>query len=167
MALNAESAVYRGRDKDGNIIYSDRPFEGAKEWDPPAASRYSPPEMPKTTASKDATAPAAAPTETHTNYAAIKIVQPKNDENINENSGNLAVTVDISPGLLKEHRLVAVIDGVRQPVLWNTTSMAVTGVDRGTHKLLIEAVDQQGKKIFGKSPAIVFHMHRASALFRR
>ncbi|MDH4274593.1 MAG: hypothetical protein OEW08_06115, partial [Gammaproteobacteria bacterium] len=98
--IDAESAVYRGHDKEGNIIYSDRPFEGAKEISPPAATRYSPPETPKKPATEAKNTPEPAPVaDKNVSYRTISIAQPKNDENIHENGGNLAVTVELSPSL--------------------------------------------------------------------
>ncbi len=92
---------------------------------------------------------------------ALTIVSPAEGETIHDNNGNVYVSV-AGGGPAAGYR--AVIDGVATGPISLTPAFRLTGIDRGEHHLQVEALDGDGDAV-ATSPAVTFHMWRASRLF--
>ena len=94
--------------------------------------------------------------------AGARVVSPAVDEMVHNNVGDVRVVVeDVPRGL----RLQPVLDGqvtgepVADPVFH------LSGVERGTHELVVRLVDARGREV-GRTPAVTFHLWHASRLMR-
>jgi hypothetical protein len=96
-------------------------------------------------------------------YASVAIVQPANEETVHDNEGNVSVQVAVSPRLAPGDRIVLLLDG--RPVSQQPgTTLALSGVERGTHTLQAQVVDTNGATL-AASQLVTFHMWQASRLF--
>jgi hypothetical protein len=98
-------------------------------------------------------------------YDAVRIVSPAEDETVHDNSGNVAVTVSVSPPLDVKagDRILLLLDG-RAVASGGMTRFELKGVERGTHDLQAQVAAPDGS-ILGASTIVAFHMWRASRLF--
>ncbi|NIP16311.1 MAG: DUF4124 domain-containing protein [Pseudomonadales bacterium] len=165
----AGTTIYKTIDEDGNVVFTDTP------------PRADGPSETVTVSSPNSFDPAEAGTEGSTRqlwivdpdaedetpgevYAALTITSPEEDENIRENAGNVTVTVKLEPPNLQPgHRIRLLLDGSPTGGTSTTGLFALTNVDRGTHSLKAEVVDEAGKLIYA-GPASTFHLQRYSVL---
>jgi hypothetical protein len=138
--------VYRSVDEDGNIVFSDKPTDGAEEIDVkdaqtvnlPSAGpfKYTPPKK-----------------EQPLQYTDIAIVSPANDTAIRDNEGNITVSVMLEPGLNSDRgdQLALYMDGAQVSV-GSSPQFELNNIDRGTHTLKASVVDNGGKAIISSSP---------------
>lgn len=99
-------------------------------------------------------------------YQAVRIVAPEPDATVHDNSGNLAVTVEVLPPLRAEagDRLTLLLDG-KAVASGFEQRFELTGIDRGRHTLRVQVKAADGT-ILATSPPVKFQMWRASRLFR-
>lgn len=154
-AVHAE--IYRSVDENGKITYSDMPTQNAEEVQLPGLTIYSSSPV-KNTIKTD-----SKPVEKTERYTTFKINEPGDDGTIRENSGRVAVNLQLDPELYNGDVIVYDMDG--QIYKQRTTNLILTEMDRGTHILKVHIIDAQGKKV---SPVITsqFHLLRVSVLFR-
>ncbi len=156
-SLSATAAVYMERDAEGNVTFTDRPSsEDAKpiKLNPP--STYQAPAIPRARSNGQSSAQDAAAEV----YQSISISQPADDSPVRENSGNLEVNIDLTPALKPGHHIILLMDG--EPVAeGRATTLRLQNVDRGTHTLQAQVVDDSGNVII-TSPSTTFHMLRIS-----
>jgi hypothetical protein len=96
---------------------------------------------------------------------AVRIVAPEPEQTVHDNSGNLTVTVAVSPPLsaeagdtltlLLDNKIAAKGSGLR---------FELKGIDRGSHTLQAQVNAADGT-VIASSPHVIFHMWRASRLF--
>jgi hypothetical protein len=94
--------------------------------------------------------------------ADIAITSPRHEETIHDNSGNVTVTVRAS--LAGRQRIRLLLDGGPAGTDTENTTIALEGIDRGEHVLEALVVDEKGS-VLAASPAVTFHMWRASSQF--
>ncbi|MEW6353714.1 MAG: DUF4124 domain-containing protein [Pseudomonadota bacterium] len=166
LAAGASAAVYKYVGPDGQVTYSDRPQQGAKEVELPPLAPAAPPPASTFTPPATTFAPATSGEEKPTVYTKLDIVKPANDEAVRENSGALEINLAIEPQLDTKagHTVTILLDG--KPVLEGQTTPRVqlTNVDRGTHSLQAQIIDAKGAML-ASSGGITFHMKRISTLF--
>lgn len=143
-------AVYRRRSEDGSIEFSDSPSPGAErvqirepqtiEAPPPPSFVY---ERPQATPER---------------YTRVEIVDPPDDAEVRENTGNLTVSVAVEPGLGGSDRVAILVDG-QEAAAGSQTTFNLTNLDRGTHRLTAVIRSPDGKTVI-TSPAVTFHMLR-------
>jgi len=94
------------------------------------------------------------------NAADISIVSPRDQETINDNSGNVMVTVQARLGT--DQRIRLLLDG--SPVGTDTVQSRIQleNIDRGEHTLEALLVDDKDL-VHATSSTITFHMWRASS----
>ena len=99
-------------------------------------------------------------------YQAVRIVAPESEQTVHDNSGNLAVTVAVSPPLRTGvgDRLLLQLDG-KTVASGSGQRFELKNIDRGTHTLQARVKGADGT-VFATSPQVVFHMWQASRLFR-
>jgi len=99
-------------------------------------------------------------------HQTVRIVAPKPESTVHDNSGNLAVTVSVSLQLRAEagDTLTLLLDG-KVVASGTLRHFELKGVDRGSHTLQAQVNAADGK-VLATSPQVIFHMWRASRLFR-
>jgi hypothetical protein len=156
LAPIAAADVYKTVDKDGNIKYTDKPHtEKAEKLQlreintvPGAQPQALPQSVPVDSfASQQAAA----------NYQ-IGIISPHSDVTIPVGQRDLAIAINLNPGLQQGHLLVYFMDG---ELLEETTmtNIIVKDVPRGTHTLVVEAIDANGRSL-GTSPPVIVNVIR-------
>lgn len=165
----AGTTIYKTVDEDGNVVFTDTPprANGPSETITLTAPNSFDPAEAGTEASNrqlwivDPEQEAEEPGEF---YAALTITSPADDENIRENAGNVTVTVKLEPPILQAgHRFRLLLDGAPAGGTNTTGSFSLSNVDRGTHSLKAEVVDESGKVLYSGSSS-TFHLQRYSVL---
>src|SRR3989304_10029508 len=150
--LITAQTVYRSGDKDGNMVVSVAPVEGAEEIEIKEVQTI--PALPVSSGEALSTpAPEEKP------YTSLKIASPGNDEAIRDNTGNLNVIIEINPQLQSMHKLTLYLDG-GEYASSSSTTFNLMNLDRGTHQLRVVVQDPVGK-ILTSTPSITFHILRA------
>ena len=167
LSLGAQAELFKWKDAEGNIIYSDQPPSGVekekhqieKESLPPIIST---PALQQPTPSSSRSSEVQEEPDRYTNLA---IVSPENDTSVRQNAGNVSINVAIEPYLFNERGdlLVIYMDG-QEISRGRESSIQLIEVDRGTHVIGAEIVDVSGKSIKKASP-VTFTLHRHSVLF--
>lgn len=163
LMASAGSDVYRCKDAEGKTYYSDKECEGGKKMILPPSQTYTPkPSQRKFTY----TAPGKKIEQTK--YESIKIAAPAHDSTIRDNTGNIAVSVSISPAIRTGlgHKLQLYLDGQPFGEAGTTTSFNLSNLDRGTHTLKPVIVDLSGK-VLVEGTASTFHVSRFSMLIHQ
>jgi hypothetical protein len=92
----------------------------------------------------------------------IAIVSPRNQEMVQDNSGN--VTVKVQARLGPRQRIRILLDGAPFGADSDRTTIALEGIDRGEHLLEALLLDEKDA-VLATSSTITFHMWRASSQF--
>jgi len=161
-AFPANAELYKGLDAEGNVVYSDKPFNNSKQFTPPALTVMDAPKVPAKTAevAEDVTA--------ETKYTNFSIAAPKNNETI-WNNPQLTVSLKITPALnvAEGHTTWLLMDG--KPLVKKSQSLQlqISQADRGEHKLQAQVRNKKGK-IIKRTKTVTVHIRntvvpRASA----
>ena len=152
----ANAALYKGMDAEGNVVYSDKPFDDAKQFTPPPISVM---DASKVNSEKEVTIE-EKPVEFK--YTGFDIVSPEKNQTI-WNETELTVSVRLAPALnsAEGHNIWLLMDG--EPVVKNSQSMSmqIGGVYRGAHQLQGQVRDKEGK-IIVRTRAVVVYIQRTS-----
>ncbi|MDR9437767.1 MAG: DUF4124 domain-containing protein [Thiohalophilus sp.] len=153
LPVAAADKVYKKVNPDGSVEYSDQPIEGSEEMsvDQAPATRfekspdinYQPPERDRADSSS---------------YE-VSITSPGNDESIRDNAGNVTLRGSVEPGLRGGHQLRWRLDG--EPLAQSGATVSLTNMDRGTHTVKLEVVNNDGE-VLGASSSVTFHLLRHS-----
>ena len=153
------ATVWKWRDADGVIHYSDQPVPGAEQVNVQAASTFSAPQI-----NGDGTKSTAASSQASIGYSNIEIWKPSNDETIASTAGQVGVAVRVEPALQSGHRLALYLDGqLVQGFPPQGSEYQLSEVARGDHSLQLVVVDSQGKQV-KSSAAVQFHIFQPSVL---
>jgi hypothetical protein len=150
MPIEQGGAVYRSVGEDGSIVFSDSPSPGAEKVEIRETQTIEAPPPPNFVYERPQPAAAA--------YARVAIVDPADDAQIRENTGNLTVAVAVEPGLSGMDQVVLLMDGL-EAAAGRQTSFSLQNVDRGTHALSAVVRSPDGKTL-STSPTVTFHMLR-------
>ena len=96
-------------------------------------------------------------------YKTLKIITPEDNSAMHSNDGVVAININLSPRLEKDHSIKLLIDGSDEGGLLKTTSLLLKDLDRGTHTLLAQVVDKNGELI-QQSKTVTFTLHKISVL---
>ena len=153
----AQAQVYRSIGKDGTVIFSDQPSEGAVKIEVKKLETVKSLDTPPSPASST-----PSPQAQQSTYTGINITSPADDQAIRQNAGNLNVSVAVAPGLKSGHKLVLYLDG-QEYSQSDSTTFSLKNIDRGTHQLRAAVVDASGNELIA-SDSVSFHMLRYSTL---
>ena len=150
----AHAQLYKGLDDEGNVVYSDQPFENAEKFTPAALSVVDAPKRapePGKVTKDDEEAEAFK-------YTDFDIASPKNNETI-WNNPQLAVTLRLKPELNteEEHTAWLLMDGKVIVKNSQTATMQIGQLERGAHQLQAQVRDKAGKVVV-RSRSIVVHI---------
>ncbi len=141
-------------DENGNVHYSDKGQKGAEEVKLPAAVTYSP--STRSTASSGKAQP-----DKKQGYAEMAIVNPKMNETIRSNDGDVRVSISLNPGLTEGDSITLYLDGKEVTKGGAQTSLTLTGLGRGSHTLRASVFNPAGTAVIS-SRSIIFHLQRES-----
>lgn len=157
--VSTQAEVYRWKDADGNVIFSDTPHDGAQiiELGPTTVIPGEPLAKPVDAAAEPSPNPALP-----MSYQSITVVAPADDETLRDQQA-VAVDVAIEPALMVDqgHRVVLYVDGVAQGEPTDSPHFVLPGIARGSHQLAAAVVDAGGAELI-RSTATVFHLHKTS-----
>lgn len=156
----AVADVYTYIDAQGNRVYTDQPHRNAKKVDIAPSNNMAVP--PKKSAPKSAS---RNPPPLFV-YQLLRILAPEPDATIRDMQGNLIVTVTNDPALQPGHSYRLLLDGAPYGAAGRSPVFSLTNIDRGTHQLSIEIVDQYGR-VAERTPNQPFHMLRTSLAQKR
>jgi hypothetical protein len=156
LAQVAAADVYKTVDKDGNIKYTDKPQADKAE---------------KVELREINTVPGAEPlpqSEPATSFTSqqaefsykLGIISPRSEVTIPVGQRDLAIAINLTPALQQGHLLVYFMNG---ELLEETTmnNIIVKDVPRGTHTLVVEAIDESGRSL-GTSPPVIVNVIRSN-----
>lgn len=149
------TTLYKVVKKDGSVVYTDRPVDGAVEVDFAELNSAVMPGM-KTDRPK-------SDTKTFTRKLPdfqLAMVSPADGATIRDNAGNLNVVGEMTPAGSGEFQLF--LDG-RLHETKATPVFSLTNLDRGEHSLQIKFKHNSGK-ILASTPTHTVFLHRASVL---
>jgi hypothetical protein len=155
IAFSASHAdIFKWTDSQGNVHFSDTPRQGAVRVDLPENQSFS---APKTQPpSEEVSQPEKAGKQTGQVYTMVSIEQPQNEETIRNNQGSLAVSVKVTPNLMKGDKVQLILDGTPigepQPAL----QFGLNGINRGSHTIAVQIVDKKGNVIITSDSITVF-----------
>ncbi|NVK21656.1 MAG: DUF4124 domain-containing protein [Kangiellaceae bacterium] len=155
-----ETVMYKKVDKNGRVIYTDKPIPGAKPITVKTNTNVISTSKPVVTQKLKL----EEEKEETFEYSVLSIDKPSNDEAIRANDGNLYVIVGISPQLQPNHSVRLQMDGIAIGQAQKVPYFSLSNVDRGTHKLTAVIIDDDSQKILKTSEASSFHMLRATVL---
>jgi hypothetical protein len=153
----ASAALYKGLDDEGNVVYSDAPFDEAEKFTPPPISVMDKPKAGAGGKAVEEEKPAEF------KYTQFDIVSPLNKQTI-RNEPELTVTLSLKPGLNteEEHTVWLLFDG--KPLIKNSQKLTFNlgRVERGAHKLQAQVRDKAGKIIVSTRISAIF-VHQTAA----
>ena len=161
LALPVSAGIYTYIDEQGNRVFTDRPGGRAAE----SVDSRSINSMPAQPTAPPAT-PDEAPRENKFTYRLLEIVQPEHDTTLRNNAGELSVSVTSDPALQPGHLYRLLLDGSPIAPATSEPTFALGNIDRGSHQLIVEVVDDKGQTL-QSSPPRTFHLLRTSLAQRR
>ncbi len=151
LPAQAEDPVYRYKDANGVIHYTDKPpSKEAKPVTLPHLQTYKsqpPPKAKPATAAKSG----PAPTPPAPVGFSVSIESPTPDQTLRDNSGEIGVSVSVMPGLVGGYGLVYALDGKAQGGAVQETTYSIKGVTRGTHSVSVSLVGPDNKPVASNS----------------
>ena len=158
IAVTARAEVYKSINADGEVVYSDRPAQGAERVKMPALPSYTP--RPVRTPGRSAPA-----LEQQLLYERFTITSPANDATIRNNLGTVEIATRLEPALLTSlgHRIQYYLNGMAHAALHDSTTLTLSNVDRGEQRLSASVVDAAGSVLISTAETTVF-VKRASKL---
>jgi len=143
----AESKIYRTQDADGNIIFSDHAIDDADEIKVSEPITYKPGKI------TQKLSPLKPQDPKPLRYSKVVIISPGTDEAIRSNNGFLRVEFNISPPLQANHSVELLINGRVIQTTKTASSFEIENVDRGTHSIQINIIDDANGETITSSEA--------------
>jgi len=150
----SNAGLYKGLDEEGNVTYSDKPFENSEQFTPPALTVVDAPKVP----AKEEVVEEEEEKPAETKYATFSISAPVNDQTI-WNEPDLMVSLKLSPALniAEGHTTWLLMDG--KPIVKNSQSLLlqIGRSDRGQHTLQAQVRNKKGK-IIKRTKTVTIHI---------
>lgn len=157
LPLPLAAQVYKFTDEKGVVHYTDKPpSKGAKPANLPPLHTYKPLAGPENSEggsvpSADTAKPAAA-----AGGFELRIVSPVQNQTNRDASGNLTVSVEVSPGIPDGYQLVYYVNGAANGEPTVSTSTTLSGVERGEHSISVGLQDPDGVEVARSAAVTVF-----------
>ena len=167
-ANGVQAELFKWKDAEGNIIYSDQPPPGV-EREEHQVDKQELPQIITTPALKvpepSAAESASQESDAEDRYKSVSIVTPEHDTAVRQNAGNVLIKVAIDPYLFNERGdLLAIYMDDIEISRGRDLSVQLVEVDRGTHIIRAEVVDATGEVVKQAQP-VTFTLLRHSRLF--
>ncbi len=157
VAFVSAETIYKTRDAEGNVIFSDVQSEGAEIIEIKEVQTLNTPK-----AKGFDNRPTTKLTPEETVYSQLVITSPENDATIRSNEGIVSVSIEMAPELDEKHILVLLMDG-EEVSSGKSLQYSLTGLDRGTHTVNA-LVKNEKDKVLKQSGKLVFHLRKESKL---
>ena len=166
LPLQAAQQIHKWVDSKGVVHFSDRLSEGAQD------SNVQMTIIDTATGTEKANSAKSGTIESNpVNDAALEAVasftlgisSPTNGETIRENSGLVKIQATLNPQPTTPYILKVLLDDTEAGSFNNTLQAELNNVERGMHKLEVQAIDQSGK-ILASSTPVTFYLFRVSAI---
>lgn len=154
--------IYKSKDKNGNISYSDKKTANPNEaLHLPPLSTYTSPLSADTTAPHTASFAPLPTTTTQVQKYDLIFVAPKNESIFTPEVDNIEINLAIKPSLQADDRIVLKMNGETLGELRNTTIFKLDRLDRGSYKLQAFVYSKSDtKKTKGQTEIITIHQIR-------
>ena len=149
--------IYKWTDSQGVIHFSDNPHSGAETVKSLEVQTYSSPEPALSNQADKRASLEKKPKAAH--YKELVITQPQNEETIRNNQGAVSVLANLSPALFPGNKTQLLLDGNPVGNPQSQLSFQLSGIDRGSHTLQVQVIDNQGQSII-VSDSITLFMQR-------
>jgi hypothetical protein len=164
VALSAGSAeIWRWKDANGVVHYSDQPRPGAERISvsAPAPSSVATP-APSGDVQDERAGERSRPQPAET-YTSCIVTAPAHDETF-QGVQSVGVSLSVQPALQPGHRIQLFVNGAAQPD-WpaTATDYSLPDVVRGSHTLSVRIVDARGRTVCS-GPPITFHLRQQSVI---
>jgi hypothetical protein len=150
--------VWKWKDENGVVHYSDQPGPGAVRVDLHSQTFSSP--------DNGATASTSPrPRRANTSeqiYQNLEIWKPEPDENFPNVGGQVEVRMSLEPSLKPSDTLALYLDGKRIEAADNSLDFTLTDVPRGAHSVMASVTDSNTGKVLIQSAAVNFFVQQAS-----
>jgi len=152
--------IYSWVDEDGERHFSDTPQEGAEQVELSPTNTFTTDTPPPAPVAEVEESTEDEPGEV--TYDDFRITSPAEEAVLWNTAGEVAVSMSLTPRLMKGHRLELYLDGARVGSFGGKSlSHTLTGVERGTHSLQGAIVDQSGSQL-GVSNLLTFTVQQAT-----
>ena len=147
----AHAEVYKSINADGEVVYSDQPTRGAERIKMPDLPSYTP--QPKRTLSRSTRV-----SDQQIHYEHFTLSSPDNEATVRNNLGSVQIATALTPALMSSlgHSIQYYLDGVAYGAAIDSTTLTLTNVDRGEHRLSASVLDASGKVLISTSETTVF-----------
>jgi hypothetical protein len=153
------ATVWKWRDANGVVHYSDQPVPGAEQVSIQSSSTFSPAPLQGRPASSQTSSAAA-----NVAYTNVEIWKPNAEETIANTVGLVGVGVRVEPQLAAGHHLALYMDGRLVPGFpAQGTEYELSEVERGAHTLVLAVIDAKGSQVITSSP-VQFYIRQPSVL---
>lgn len=170
-AVIAAGEIYSWMDESGHVMYGDTPPDHvvAAPVNPPKltvlegfSTRYQQNASTNEQPVKSAKERTNRPTDV---YSELKVIAPKQGQDIRANDGDVSVALGLSPKLQSGDRIVITLDG---KTVSNSTSRVanLSNLSRGEHVIDVSVVDRVGNRLI-TAETITFSVLRNSKLIKR
>ncbi len=166
-AADAGTRIYKTVDADGNVVFTDVPpldQTKSEEVRVGVSNTFTPP-APEVGTQQVWNVGEDGEQVTQFAYNRAAIIAPANDASLRDNAGNVSVKTSVSPNLRPGHKLRLMMDEAPVGSLISASEFALSNVDRGSHSLRLQIVDQAGTVIFDGA-GTTFHLQRVSVTQR-
>lgn len=155
-ATLAAADIYRWKDEQGGVHFSDQPRQGAEKVQLKSTTIV-PSNRPSTTLS-----PEAVPGAVALPYSEIAVASPRHEETI-RNTRQVSVSISTQPALQVDfgHRIQLFLDGVPVAEPSAQTSYSLDSVVRGAHVLVAAVIGDDDRELARSEPS-TFYLHQQS-----
>ena len=154
VVLPATAQIYKYTDANGATAYSNQPPDGISAQ---------PVDLPPLNSVERQPSGEARPMF---RYDMLRVLVPEPDATIRSSAGELIVSITSEPGLQPGHRYRLLLDGQPTAEPGPSPVFALSNIDRGSHQLSIEILDEQGRTV-ERTANQPFHMQRISLAQKR
>ncbi|MBR9907321.1 MAG: DUF4124 domain-containing protein [Gammaproteobacteria bacterium] len=161
----SKAQVYKKRNADGSVTYSDKPIRGAEQVDvePAPVTEFAKPTGPATNVPEQAETPVAEASAEAVELG-VSITAPEHNQAIRANDGQLQVSWQSQPSKLPEgYNYELVVDGVTAWRGFNSQQVTLAEIDRGERRLFVRIVDANNQQV-ARSDTVAVFVLRASVL---
>ncbi|MDH5326719.1 MAG: DUF4124 domain-containing protein [Gammaproteobacteria bacterium] len=157
----AQAAVYKSVDENGNVTYSDMPTSSSSkkiEVPPQTVVPFNPQNLESGTTDNSTQQPVKRTASSHQ----LQITAPTPDQSLQADQGNITLSASLSPGLGGSQELVFLLDG-KEVFKGQATQTTLNNIDRGTHTVQAQLLENGAVVL--SSESVTFHLQRPSVLF--
>lgn len=172
----AWAQVYTYIDEYGDRVFTDSPPKGQRTETVQLAPRKPAPvtntpsnnssSLPSRANAIQAQVEPSATVEQENVRYVLRILSPEPDGTVRANDRNVVVTIATEPELLDNHQYRVFLDGKMANTPSRSPVFNLPEVDRGTHMLAVEIIDQHGL-IIERTPSQPFHLRQTTLADKR